>query len=751
MNRKEKILAYIHSAEYIPLKLRELEAVLDVPKEDREEFEAVLKELCGEGKVFETKKGRYAPLKGGSSTAAGRLVCNEKGYFGFVICDDENAEDIFIAGDDMGQALSGDRVLARFDSKGGGARHRREGRVIKVLERGNKIVVGVIYKEKDGYLYMRPDSRKIYAKIRVAAENAMTARIGDRAAAEITGYADNGKVFGKIASVLGEEDDLKSHVEGIIVSEGIKREFDIETLREADKIPQSVSAAMREGREDLRDMLIFTIDGDDARDFDDAVSLTLAENGNYCLGVHIADVSEYVREGSAAENEAYERGASVYLADRVIPMLPEKLSNGICSLNPNEDRLTLSVFMEITGDGTVAGHKLCKSVIRSKERMTYKNVNSILENEDETLCERYKYMLPTLKSMETLAEILRNKRIAGGSINFDFPESRVIVDENGVPVDIVREIRGVSNKMIEEFMIAANETIAEYAFRSEIPFVYRNHAAPSPEKIAEFNEFIRRFGLSIKGGIDRDVPIHPKALQRILDEVKDTPRERLVSSTMLRSLMKAEYSGVNLGHFGLAAKYYCHFTSPIRRYPDLAIHRILKAFIDGNLGEDKISYLKGYTAAAAVRSSEREVTAEHAERDVEDLMKTAYMSRFVGETFDAIVANVTGFGMFVELENSVEGLIRVENMTDDYYEFDEHANALIGRRKNNVYTTGDRIKAVLARADVILRRIDFVPEKDADDKILKKLGAARETTKNAEKKTKAKTKRGKKYKRRKKH
>lgn len=751
MNRKEKILAYIHSAEYIPLKFTELTVVLSVPKEDEGEFEGILKELCTEGKIFETKKGRYAPVSGGLSTAAGRLVCNEKGYFGFVICDDENSEDIFIPGDDMGQALNGDRVLVKFDTNGGMSRHHREGRVIKVLERGNKIIVGVIYKKKDRYLYMRPDSRKIYTKICIGEENSMTAQIGDRAAAEITGYDDNGMVFGEIASVLGREDDLKSCVEGIIISEGIKQEFDIETLREADKIPQSVSAEMTKDREDLRDMLIFTIDGDDARDFDDAVSLTITENGNYCLGVHIADVSEYVREGSSLDSEAYERGTSVYLADRVIPMLPEKLSNGICSLNPNADRLTLSVFMEITGDGTVMGHRLCKSVIRSKERMTYNNVNSILEGEDETLCARYKYMLPTLKSMETLAETLRSKRAVRGSINFDFPESRVIADENGIPVEIVREIRGVSNKMIEEFMLAANETIAEYAFWSEIPFVYRNHAAPSADKIAEFNEFIRRFGLSIKGKIDRDNPIHPKALQRILDEVKDTPQERIVSSTMLRSLMKAEYSGENLGHFGLAAKYYCHFTSPIRRYPDLAIHRILKDFIDGNLRNEKISYLKGYTFEAAVHSSEREATAEHAERDVEDLMKAAYMSRFIGERFDGIVANVTGFGMFVELDNSVEGLVRAENMTDDYYEFDEHANALIGRRKNNVYTTGDCVRVVLARADVISRQIDFVLEKDADDNILKKIGAAREIPKRAEKKTKNKTKRGKKYKRRKKH
>lgn len=745
MDRKEKIFAYINSKEYIPLKFNEIATVLDVPKEDETQLTEILNELCVEGKIYVTKKGRYVSLVNENTTAAGQLTCNAKGYFGFVICG-EDEEDIFVAGDDMMNALNGDKVLVRIDKNGGNEknRHHRQGHIIKVLERHNKVIVGIIYKEKDGYYYLRPDNRQIYTKISIAPDKIMTAQIGDRVAALITRYTENNKVFGEVISVLGSEENLKSCVEGIIIENGIKQEFDKETVAESEKIPNKINEEQTRGREDLRDMLIFTIDGNDARDFDDAVSLTLTENGNYYLGVHIADVSEYVTDGSALENEAYERGTSVYLADRVIPMLPERLSNGICSLNPKEDRLTLSVFMEITGDGNVVNHRLCKSVIRSKERMTYNNVNSILEENDPKLSEKYNYMLPTLKLMEGLAQILRSKREKRGAIQFDFPESKITVDENGEPTDISREVRGVSNKMIEEFMIAANETVAEYAFWSEIPFIYRNHEAPSLEKIISFNEFIMSFGLSLKGKIDRDNPIHPKTLQGILDAVKDTPEERIISSTMLQSLMKAKYSEENLGHFGLAAKYYCHFTSPIRRYPDLAVHRLLKDFIDGQLTENRKPYLKDYVAAAGRRSSECEVNAEHTEREVDDLMKTAYMSGFVGQAFEGIVANVTNFGMFVELENSVEGLVRVENMTDDYYEYDERGNTLIGRRKKKAYTTGDSVRIIIARADIALRQIDFVLERDANKKLLKTFEERQTEPKREKDKKKSKPK--KKYK-----
>lgn len=727
MDRKEKILLFMKSKEYVPLKFAELAMVLDVPKEDEAELQRLLGELSDEGRIYLTKKKRYVCADSSHGAVSGRLHCNAKGFFGFVVCEDEDENDIFIPGEQLGDAIDGDRVLVKLD-KVSSKTKRREGHIIKMLERGNKIIVGVICKEKEGTFRLRPDNRQIYTKMRILPENMMTAKIGTRAACEITEYTPNGKIYGKVVSVLGDEASLKSCIEGIIIDNGIKQEFDEETLAEAENAPETVTENDISGRENLRDMMIFTIDGDDARDFDDAVSLSILNNGNYYLGVHIADVTHYVTANSALDHEAFERGTSVYLADRVIPMLPKRLSNGICSLNPDVDRLTLSVFMEVNSDGAVVSHKLEKTVIRSKERMTYNQVNSILEDGDKELTRKYRHIVPTLKLMEELSKILRKKRDKRGAVQFEFPETGIIVDENGEPTEIIKEIRGTSQKLIEEFMLLANETIAEYAFWSELPFVYRVHEAPSTDKITEFNEFLRNFNLSIKGRIDNDNPIHPKALQGILDAVKDTPEERMVAAKMLRSLMKAEYKTENLGHFGLAAKYYCHFTSPIRRYPDLIIHRILKAFLDGK-------EIRCDVANAAAHSSEREIAAEHSERDVEDLMKTAYMSKYIGEAFEGVVSSITNFGIFVELDNSVEGLIRVENMEGDYFEFDELSNSLVGKRTGKTYHIGDVVRVVTARTDLMLRQIDFVLEKDAGKKIIcKPHTAAKITSKNASKK-----------------
>lgn len=638
------------------------------------------------------------------SYVEGKLSCNAKGFFGFVICDDEAEEDVFVKGDKLKDAFDGDRVLVKIDREKSGG--KREGHIQKVIERGNASVVGVIEKKKSGTFRLRPDNRRIYGKVRIEPQDMMDAEIGSRAACEITGYAKNGKMLGRVTAVLGERTSLKGCIEGIIMSNGIKQEFDADTMSEARKAPSAVTEKDIEGRADLRDMLIFTIDGDDARDFDDAVSLSVLNNGNYYLGVHIADVTHYVKEGTALDAEAFERATSVYLADRVIPMLPEKLSNGICSLNPNVDRLTMSVLMEIDHNGGVVSHKIEKSVIRSKERMTYNNVNAILERSDKELTAKYRHLVPTLKLMEELAAVLRKKRDNRGAIQFDFPETGIVVDETGTPVEIVKRVRGTSEKLIEEFMLLANETVAEYAYWSELPFVYRVHEPPGTDKITSFNAFLRNFNLSIKGKIDDDNPVHPKALQKILDSVKDTPEERIVATNMLRSLMKAEYKTENLGHFGLAAKYYCHFTSPIRRYPDLMIHRVLKKFLNGEA-------IKCRVHEAASHSTEREIAAEHTERDVDDLMKTSYMSQFIGEAFDGVVSGVMGFGMFVELDNSVEGLVRVENMRGDYFELDEAANTLTGKRSGKRYRIGDTVRVVLVKADLMLRQLDFVLESDA--------------------------------------
>lgn len=638
------------------------------------------------------------------SYVEGKLSCNAKGFFGFVICDDEAEEDVFVKGDKLKDAFDGDRVLVKIDREKSGG--KREGHIQKVIERGNASVVGVIEKKKSGTFRLRPDNRRIYGKVRIEPQDMMDAEIGSRAACEITGYAKNGKMLGRVTAVLGERTSLKGCIEGIIMSNGIKQEFDADTMSEVQKAPSAVTEKDIEGRTDLRDMLIFTIDGDDARDFDDAVSLSVLNNGNYYLGVHIADVTHYVKEGTALDTEAFERATSVYLADRVIPMLPEKLSNGICSLNPNVDRLTMSVLMEIDHNGGVVNHKIERSVIRSKERMTYNNVNAILERSDKELTTKYRHLVPTLKLMEELAAALRKKRDNRGAIQFDFPETGIVVDETGTPVEIVKRVRGTSEKLIEEFMLLANETVAEYAYWSELPFVYRVHEPPGTDKITSFNAFLRNFNLSIKGKIDDDNPVHPKALQKILDSVKDTPEERIVATNMLRSLMKAEYKTENLGHFGLAAKYYCHFTSPIRRYPDLMIHRVLKKFLNGETVKCRVH-------EAASHSTEREIAAEHTERDVDDLMKTSYMSQFIGEAFDGVVSGVMGFGMFVELDNSVEGLVRVENMRGDYFEFDEAANTLMGKRSGKRYRIGDAVRVVLVKADLMLRQLDFVLESDA--------------------------------------
>lgn len=545
------------------------------------------------------------------------------------------------------------------------------------------------------------------------AADAPDAKPGDRVLTGITGYEKDSKLTGRILKILGDATSLKSNIDAILFTAGIQQEFAPETLEQAGNISQEISPADLEGRLDLRDKLTFTIDGSDARDFDDAVSIDILDNGNYSLGVHIADVTHYVTPGSPLDKEAFLRGTSVYLPDRVIPMLPVVLSNGICSLNPHVDRLTLSVFMEINKNGDTVSFSLKKSVIRSAERMTYDDAAALLAGTDETLTNRYGTILPILKQMEELAAILHHRREERGSINFDFPESKIIVDDGGEPVSIVRAERKISHKIIEEFMLRANETIAEYAFWSELPFVYRVHEAPDSEKIRDLNRFVSNFGLGVKGKFDQDNPIRPKAIQQLLQAVEGMNEEHMISVYVLRSLMKAEYKPENTGHFGLSAKYYCHFTSPIRRYPDLAIHRILKDFLEeGNIP----GKYETFAEKASKHSSEMERTAEEAERDTDDLMKTYYMAQFIGESFPGIISGIMNFGIFVELENSVEGLIRLENMKDDFYVFDENQRLICGERTGRTYRIGDSLDVTLVNADILSRAIDFIPTRDATEK-----------------------------------
>ncbi len=687
MERKEKIYLYMMSAEYIPLTFEELRIALDVPEDSLPELYSILEELILEGRIFLSKKKRYAVCER-NMLYPGILRCNARGKFGFVTTESFD-DDIFVSPSGLDTAIDGDKVLVRVTGR---ARGRREGIVEKVLERHNTTISAVMIDDFSA----KPDNARIFKNIKL--DDIQDAKAGDRVLVELTDYSRRGDIFGRVISVLGSSRDLKTLTESIIFENGIKPLFDKETLSEADSFSGEISDDEIVGRCDLTHETIFTIDGDDARDFDDAVSIKILKNGNYELGVHIADVTHYVTEGSSLDRDAFSRGTSVYLADRVIPMLPKRLSNGLCSLNPHEKRLTLSVVMEITPDGEVSGHKLLKSVICSCERMTYDNVSKILDG-DSILREKYAPIVPDLEQMHTLSKILCKRREERGSINFDFPESKILLDQSGRPREIVRLIRNDAHRLIEEFMLVANETVAEFAFWADIPFVYRVHEQPDSEKMEAFKRFIGNFGLFIKG---REV--YPKDLQQILDRIKDTDNETMIATNMLRSLMKAEYKPECDGHFGLAAKYYCHFTSPIRRYPDLIIHRILKDFLDGK----DVSKYKNIVFDASVSSSESERAAELCERSVDDLFKTAYISDFVGAEFSAKVSGITNFGMFAELENTVEGLIRLETIDGDFYEFDEEHRVLVGKRHGRTYRIGDNIKIEVVRADLLTRQIDFV-------------------------------------------
>ena len=706
MERKEKVLSYIKSKEYVPLTSDEMKTVLGVPDDDILKFHKILEELETDGQIVKTKKSRYQSAKS-MNMVSGVINCNSYGRYAFLIPQNEDDDEIFISGDKLGEAFNRDTVLCAIDVKNP-KNGKSEGHVVKILKRGNTTISGVIKSINDSEFYIIPDSKKIYASIRADINAPIECNVGDRVLVEILAYPKPNLIKGIITKNLGNEDELKSNIEAIISEHLIKENFDENTLLEAKTAPKRITPKEYKNRLDLRDEIIFTIDGDDARDFDDAVSLKANDDGSYLLGVHIADVTHYVKEDSFLDKEAYTRGTSVYLADRVIPMLPIELSNGICSLNPRVLRLTLSVFINIDKNGNTSFEKLEKSVIRSCERLTYNDVATLLENPTQKLLKKYEYVLPTLKSMHELSLILNKRRHNRGSINFDFPEAKVIVDDTGKPIDIIKEERLISHKMIEEFMLLANETVAELAFWAELPFVYRVHEPPSLEKAKDFNAFLLNFGYSLKGKFDKDNPIHPKAFQQVLDKISGTDEENMISTYMLRSLMKAEYKPLNLGHFGLSAKYYCHFTSPIRRYPDLLIHRILKTYLDSQ----DTSQFEKTAAMASVHSSDTEREAEICERDVDDLMMCAFMSDKVGESFKAKVSSVTSFGIFVELENTVEGLIRLDTMKDDYYEFLDTTKTVTGKRHQKTYKIGDSIDVVLVRCDLLSRQIDFVRTED---------------------------------------
>jgi len=708
IDRKERILAFMREDAYKPLLFGELRTVLDVPKEDVPLFENILDELEAEGKIFKTHKDRYG-VPERMNLIVGRLQGNERGY-GFVIPDEENIKDVFVSADSLNGAMNNDRVIARINKKVIGDK-RAEGEVIRIIERFNKTIVGTFESSKY-FGFVVPDDRRISGDIFISKDQINGAKSGQKVVSEILLWPGKRRnAEGKIVEIIGDKDEPGADILSIIKLHNLSEEFPSEVVKQAQSIEQTVTEEMIKGRRDLRDVRMVTIDGEDAKDLDDAVSIEKLPNGRYKLGVHIADVSYYVTENSPLDKEAYSRGTSVYLVDRVIPMLPKALSNGICSLNPQIDRLSFTVMMEIDSTGKVVDHDIFESVIKTNERMTYKNVYKILVEKDEELSKRYDYLVDDFKTMEELAMILRDKRIQRGAIDFDFEEAKILLDEEGKPIEIKRYEITIANKIIEEFMLVCNETVAEHFYWANAPFVYRVHEDPDTDKIESFSEFVHNLGYTLKG-INK---IHPKALQDLLSKVKNTREERIISTVMLRSLQKARYSQMNLGHFGLAAKYYSHFTSPIRRYPDLIIHRIMKEYLKGKIDKKREEYLIDTLPETARMCSQRERVAEEAERDTEDLKKVEYMKQYEGQVFEGIISNVTSFGMFVELDNTIEGLVRMSSMEDDYYTFNDKQYCLIGERTRKLYRIGDVLNVVLAKADIAARKIEFTIAQDEND------------------------------------
>jgi ribonuclease R len=711
-DRKDRILEFMKQDAYKPLLFGELALVLDVPKAEYDAFKDVVNELEEEGKIFKTHKDRYG-VPERMSLVVGRLQGHERG-FGFMIPDDDNLKDVFIPADSLNGAMNNDRVVIRLNKKTVGDK-KPEGEVIKIINRANINVVGT-FESSRSFGFVTPDNTRLAGDIFIPKDEFNDAKSGQKVVVEIVKYAEKRRnAEGRVIEIIGNKGEPGTDILSIIKSYNLSETFPDDVMQQAENTSERVTEDMIKGRTDLRQLRMVTIDGEDAKDLDDAVSLEILPNGNYRLGVHIADVSHYVTEGSPLDKEALKRGTSVYLVDRVIPMLPRNLSNGICSLNPRVDRLSFTVMIEIDSHGKTVSHDIFDSVINIDERMTYKNVHKILVHKDAELMQKYDYLVDDFKKMEELALILRAKRFSRGAIDFDFDEAKIILDDQGKPIEVRRYETTIANKIIEEFMLVCNETVAEHFFWANSPFVYRVHEDPDIEKIEAFNEFVHNFGFSLKG-VNK---IHPKAFQDLLEKVKGTKEERIISTVMLRSMQKARYSNINNSHFGLAAKYYSHFTSPIRRYPDLIIHRIMKEQIKGRMSETRENYLNSKLPEITKQCSDRERGAEEAERETEDLKKVEYMKQHEGETFKAIISNVTSFGMFVELDNTIEGLIHMSNMEDDYYIFNEKQYCLIGERTRKIYRIGEDIEVKLIKADLASRKMDFTIVENEDEKVQK--------------------------------
>ena len=693
--RKKVILDFISDDMYVPMKIKEIAIVLQIPREQRDDLKEVLDVLVEEGKISLSKRGKYS--KGQAVRLKGVFQANARG-FGFVTPED-GAEDVFIPEENISGAFQGDQVEYIITAAPSG--RRREGKIVRILSHSVVQIVG-LYEKSKNFGFVRPDNQRYLKDIYIPAGKEKGAMNGHKVVVELTSYGgENMKPEGTVVEIIGHINDPGTDILSVVMDAGIPTEFSEKVLNQAVRVSKEVSEADRAGRKDLRDWLMVTIDGEDAKDLDDAVSLQTID-GNYVLGVHIADVTNYVQENSALDREAFERGTSVYLADRVIPMLPHKLSNGICSLNAGEDRLALSCIMTFDQAGEMIDHEIVETDIHVDKRMSYNGVAKILDgNTEETGTDQE--IVSMLLSMKKLSDILRERRGRRGSIDFDFPETKVILDENGKPVDIRPYERNGATKIIEDFMLMANETVAEEYYWRELPFIYRTHEVPDEDKIRKLSTFINNFGYHIHVRNE----VRPKEIQKLLDKVDGTPEEALISRLTLRSMKQARYTTENTGHFGLAAKYYTHFTSPIRRYPDLQIHRIIKENLRGRLNEDRISHYEEILSRVAAQCSDRERRAEEAEREVVKMKKAEYMRSHIGEEYDGVISGVTKWGIYVELANTVEGLVHVADMRDDHYEFAEQTYELVGEHSGKTYKLGQTVRVRVADADKLQRTVNF--------------------------------------------
>jgi len=725
--KEELVLNFMKDINYVPMKAKEMALMLSVPKTEYSDFLEVLNHLEEEYKIQKNRKSKYSLVAQGKYLT-GILRLNEKG-FGFVKIENDE-EEIYIAKNNIKGALNEDKVLFEL-IKPQEEKHHKEGKIVKILSRKKDSLVG-IFTKNENYGFVVPDDRKFGTDIYISKKNMQKARNNSKVLVQITKYPEKGKnAEGKIIEVLGNINEAGVDMLSLIKEYNLPYEFPKKVVEEAKLIKEEISKKDIPNRLDLRCEEIFTIDGEDAKDLDDAVQVKKLENGNYMLGVHIADVSYYVKEGSALDKEALLRGTSIYMLDRVIPMLPRELSNGICSLNEGKDRFCLSVIMEINNEGQVVSSDIEKSIINVTRRMSYSDVAVILKyanKEDKEqiditdtkeakekikslekeleIVKKYKPYIEHFKRMEELARILKNRRQKQGSLNLDLPETKIVLDKDGFAIDVKKYEMSFANEIIEQFMLIANETVAERFYWLEAPFIYRVHEVPEQDKIGELNKFLYNFGYKIKGSKDN---IHPKAFAEVLDNIKGKEEERVVSNLILRTLKVARYESQNKGHFGIASNYYCHFTSPIRRYPDLFIHRIISSYIEKgyNVKDEWKQENEQKATNFAEQSSEREKIAQKVERDSIDIKKAEYMQDKIGEEYEGIISSITSFGMFVELENTVEGLIRFDDLGDDYFIYDENRKTLLGERTKVSYKIGDKVKIRVKNANKILRQIDF--------------------------------------------